>query len=203
MAYHKNQGFPAENAYQSATGAAVTKETRFPGNQPGGVQKRDPEGYYYSTENEYAYIADVLPPDAGAVSGPMRDEGFYSTGFGPTASISSKNIHPPLIRGTSAHGHPCVKANGPIIAQHPGHMYIDGEEPPKYFELDPQQPEIHGNGARRILAVGKTSCPGSRGRVPGSSGTGSVKVTGSSGAGNGNNYFSQPSMEGPTHNKSV
>ena len=43
------------------------------------------------------------------------------------------------MRGTSAHGHPCAKGydrNGH------GHIYLDGEDPPKYFELDPQV-EVH------------------------------------------------------------
>ena len=142
MAYSKEQGYPSENTYQSASGTVKDRST-----PP--INKHDPEGYYYSTENEYAYISDTLP--SPPASGNNRDEGFYSSGYGQTASISSKNIHPPLIRGTSAHGHPCVK--GYDRSGH-GHIYLEGEDPPKYFELDPQV-EVHGG--RKVGNKGSSS----------------------------------------------
>ncbi len=190
LAYSKEQGFPVENTYQSATGSV--KDRHNPA-----LQKHDPEGYYYSTENEYAYIADIPPPSAGPTSG---GEGFYSpgTGYGPTASISSKNIHPPLMRGTSAPGgHPCIKGydrNGPV----PAHLFLDGEDPPKYFELDPQA-EVH-NG-RKIL-VGKTSSSGApRGgaRLPVQTGS----TSGSKPPPGSGYHLGKSGMDGLNQNKSV
>ena len=150
MAYNKEQGYPSENTYQSATGTVKDRNT-----PP--LQKHDPEGYYYSTENEYAYISDIAAPTPPGV----RDEGFYSSGYGPTASISSKNIHPPLMRGTSAHGHPCTVKGYERSAPMHGLVYLDGEDPPKYFELDPQV-EVHSG-----RKAGKGSSSSSRGvRIP-------------------------------------
>ena len=93
------------------------------------------------------------------------------------------------MRGTSAHGHPCVKgyeSSGPVH----GLVYLDGVDPPKYFELDPQV-EVH-NGRK----VGKGSSSSSRGvRTP--MNNGSYKAQGSCSG------YDHLGGDGLSHNKSV